>query len=64
MVVYSNRHHFLGIFLSDYILVQARLDLMRCRKVMNVNERRCLLAFFFLLHALLLWNLLAHIINI
>ena len=39
MVVYGNRHHFLGMLLSDHVLIKACLDLVRCRNRMDIKYR-------------------------
>ena len=50
MVINSNRHNFLRLLLADHILVKSLFDLMRCRNILQIQNR--LLFFLFLLRFL------------
>ena len=54
VVVYGHRHHLLGILLPHHILIQAGLDLMRCRDGLDIQLGRR----FFLFLGLFLLQLL------
>ena len=51
VVVDRNAHDLLGFFLSDHILIQHRLDLVRRRDIFQFDQR-LVLAFFLLFHLL------------
>ena len=63
MIIDCYRHCFLGIFLSYYKVIQLRLNLMRCRNILDIQDRLTLFAFFFLLDLLLLWDHILKIIH-
>ena len=59
MIVYSYRHHLLGIFLANHIFIQSCFDLMGCR---NIFQIKCRFAGFFLF--LYFFRLLHRIVKI
>ena len=54
MIINSNRHHLLRSLLTDHILIQCLLDLMRRRNILQIQNR--LLFLLFLLRLLRLLN--------
>ena len=65
MIVNGNGHHFFGMFLSDNILIQTRLDFVRCRNGMNIQFRfRLLILWFLFLYLLFVRNRILYTENI
>ena len=56
MVIHRHRNDFLRFLLPDHIFVQARLDLVRSRDILNIKYGLFLLFLGFLLELLLVWN--------
>ena len=61
MIVYSNRHYLLGVFLSYYIFIQFRFDLMRSRNILDIQDRFFFFFRLFLFHTLALRDLCIHV---
>ena len=64
MIINCNRDYFLCIFLPYHIIIQFCFDLMRCRKILDIDQRLSLFPFFFLLQLLFLRNHLFQIRHI
>ena len=39
VIIDRNRHHLFCLLLSDHIFIERRLDLVRCRDLLNVDNR-------------------------
>ena len=53
MIIDRNRHHLFCLLLSDHIFIERRLDLVRCRDLLNVDNRLRLRLRLFLLQLLI-----------